>query len=202
VVSQAWLGYGQQKNFAQRLAKYDWVLNIDADEQVPLSLQKEILQALQQHPEAKGFSFPRKTFYLGRWIRYGGWYPNRLVRLAHRKFATWTEPSVHECLQVQGTVVALEEPLEHFSFDSIQDQVFTNVQFAQLAAQELKRQGKHSGIFKLLFKPVGKFFEVYLWKRGFLDGLAGFVIAMNAAYSVFLRYSFLLESKIRLSEDR
>ncbi len=201
VIDQSWLGYGKQKNFAQSLAKNDWVLNIDADERVPASLKHEILQAIQAHPEARGFSFPRKTFYLGRWIQHGGWYPNRIVRLARRQFATWTEPELHECLQVDGPVIELQEPLEHFSFDSIQYHVFKNLQFAQLAAQDLKHQQKKPSIFKLLFKPWGKFLEVYFYKMGFLDGLAGWVIAINSSYCVFLRYAFLLESKIRLSKD-
>lgn len=201
VVYNAWMGYGQQKNFAQSLATHSWVLNIDADEVVTLDLAKEIQEALTQvqngQVTAQGFYFPRKTFYLGRWIRHGGWYPNYLVRLAHRSYSSWTQPNVHEQLQVTGQVTGLSQPLHHFAFSSIQDQILTNLKFSHLGSQDLKKTGQQPSMGHLLFKPVGKFLETYILKRGFLDGLPGFIISVNAAHSMFLKYAYLSESDIK-----
>jgi len=201
VVHNPWPGYGKQKNFAQENALHDWVLNIDADEEVSEALQKEIVSTLKSathaSPQPVAFAFPRKTFYLGRWIRYGGWYPNTRVRLAHRAHAKWTEPHVHEDLVVSGPVAHLQSPLHHYAFDSIADQIHTNLNFAQLGARELLARGKNPGMLKMLFKPLGKFLETYVLKQGFRDGLAGFIIAVNAAHSMFLKYAFCFEETLR-----
>jgi glycosyltransferase involved in cell wall biosynthesis len=199
VVFNAWKGYGQQKNFAQDLASHDWVLNIDADEEVSPALRAELEGTLARvrsgQESAKGFSLPRKTFYLGRWIMHGGWYPNRLVRLADRQAARWTEPEVHEEWRVRGPVGRIKEPLRHYTFDGIRDQVLANVDFARLGASALRHRGTRASVGRLLLKPIGKFVETYFWKRGFLDGIAGFIISVNAAHSMFLKYAYLIESE-------
>ena len=139
---------------------------------------------------------PRKTFYLGRWIFHGGWYPNHLVRLADRRAARWTEPSVHEQLTVEGEIKGLQQPLEHYTFGCIQDQILTNLNFSKLGSLELIKRGQGASRFKLLVKPIGKFLETYVLKRGFLDGLPGFIISVNAAHSMFLKYAYLIEAEI------
>jgi glycosyltransferase involved in cell wall biosynthesis len=205
VFHNAWVGYGQQKNYAQRQSSNDWILNLDADETVSPELAKEIQEALSAvangSNQALGFAIPRRTFYMGRWIRHGGWYPNYLVRLADRRSARWSEPAVHESLEVQGEVARLTQAIDHFSFDSIYDQVVTNLNFSRLGSQELARRGKRPSLLKAILKPPGKFVETYLLKRGFLDGLPGFIISVNAAYSIFLKYAYLLESRIRKHAD-
>ncbi len=199
VFTHPWPGYGQQKNFAQSKCTHDWVLNLDADEEVPPELAQEINNALTQG-DCQGYLFPRKTFYLGRWIRYGGWYPNYLVRLANKKYAAWTEPNVHEELKVEGKLGTLQSPLNHYTFSSIQEQILTNVRYARLGSEELRLSGQSPSLIKLIFKPIGKFFETYLIKRGFLDGLAGFIISVNAAHSMFLKYANLFEARLRKLE--
>ncbi len=205
VMNNPWPGYGQQKNFAQKQASHDWVLNIDADEEISHELRQEIetqLGALGTSgstgkPEVQGFFFPRKTFYLGKWIRHGGWYPNHLIRLVNRKFAFWTEPHVHEELQVTGKVRGLKNALHHFAFYSIHDQILTNLKFSRLGSEALKQIGQQPSLRRLLMKPVGKFLETYLIKGGFLDGLPGFIISINASHSMFLKYAYLSEEQIR-----
>jgi glycosyltransferase involved in cell wall biosynthesis len=205
VFENPWPGYGQQKNHAQRQATHDWILNIDADEVVSPALAREIQDTLERvasgQEARKGFSLPRKTFYLGRWIRHGGWYPNYLVRLADRRAARWSEPEVHEALEVQGGIGRLKAALEHYSFESIQDQIVTNLRFSSLGGRELARRGQRPSLLKLLGKPAGKFVETYLLKRGFLDGLPGFIISVNAAHSMFLKYAYLFEGRIRQDAD-
>ena len=203
VIVQPWLGYGAQKNFAHRLATSEWVLNLDADEAVSEELAAEIqsfLRSPRSH-QAAGVAMPRKTFYWNRWIMHGGWYPNVLTRFSRKTLSTWTEPNVHEKLLVQGPVVQLSAPLLHYSFRSIEDQVTRNIRYAREGSAALLASGKNPHIGHLLLKPVGKFLECYLLKRGFLDGLAGFVIAINASHSMFLKYAFALERK-KGNEDK
>jgi hypothetical protein len=199
VVRNPWPGYGQQKNFAQAQARHDWVLNLDADEVVSGELAAEIRSALAQASAdgTRGFAIPRRTFYLGRWIRHGGWYPNRLVRLADRRHARWSEPSVHEALQVDGTVRPLHEDLLHYSFAGIQDQVLTNLRLSRLGYEELRRRGQRPSLLRLLLKPIGKFLETYLFKQGFRDGMPGLIISANAAHSMFLKQAYLFEEALQ-----
>jgi glycosyltransferase involved in cell wall biosynthesis len=193
VVQQPWLGYGQQKNFGMSQAKYDWVLSLDADEEVSSELRTAIAHflssdGLQNGKQYWGAAFPRKTFFLGRWIMHGGWYPNILTRLAHRKQSRWTEPKVHESLEVSGGVTILPADLFHYTFRSVGDQVRTNIKYAKFGALAAQAKGENGSLLKILLKPVGKFLETYVWKRGFLDGFPGFVISINAAHSIFMKY--------------
>lgn len=196
VLHREWQGYGSQKNFAQENAKNDWILNIDADEEVSPELATEIQEIFNnksKKSDFKGYRFPRKTFYLGRWIRHGGWYPNYLVRLADRRHARWTEPEIHEALQVSGSVGSLQSPILHYTFDDIEDQVRTNLKYARYGSNELRKKNQKRSLTRLLLKPLGKFIETYILKRGFLDGLPGLIISLNAAHSMFLKYAYLFE---------
>jgi len=203
VLFHPWQGYGEQKNFAQSQARNDWILNIDADEFVSPALAKEIQDELEKvglkQIDAVGFDIPRRTYYLGKWIRHGGWFPNYLTRLANRKVATWTEPRVHEAWVIQGKTSRLTHPLDHNSFQSIGDQILTNLRFSRLGSRELLEKGQKPSLLFLLTKPVGKFFETYVIKGGYKDGLLGFIISINAAHSMFLKYAFLFEDEIRKS---
>ncbi|MGK5087134.1 glycosyltransferase family 2 protein [Bdellovibrionota bacterium FG-2] len=204
VIYNPWPGYGKQKNYAQNQAKNEWVLNLDGDERVPAELANEIQAALRQtlantpgYKDLQAMCFPRKTFFLGRWIRHGGWYPNVLTRLGNRKHCQWSEPHVHEELEVNGRTQRLKNALDHFGFPSIHHQISTNLRLSKLGSEDLHRRGASGSLLKLLLKPFGKFVETYLLKFGFLDGLPGFIISINAAHSMFLKYAFLMEPKIR-----
>ncbi len=193
VLEHPWEGYGQQKNWALTQTTQPWVLFLDADEAVSPALKNELLEFVTGDGKWQGRSYggadmPRKTWFLGRWILHGGWYPNRLVRLVHREKGRWTEPAVHEQLQVQGETHHFSADLLHYTFKTVGDQVLTNVRFARLGARAAKTQGKASSLLHIIFKPIGKFLETYLWKRGFLDGFPGFVISVNAAHSIFMKY--------------
>ena len=190
VLLHAWEGYGQQKNWAMKQSKNSWILFLDADEEVSAELAKEIQDFVSRADahRLQGARLPRKTWYLGRWILYGGWYPNALVRLAKKDSAQWTEPAVHEELKVSGEVQQLQYDLYHYTFADVGDQVQTNIRFSRLGAQKARALGEKGSIFKILVKPIFKFLETYVWKRGFLDGLPGFVISVNASHSIFMKY--------------
>jgi glycosyltransferase involved in cell wall biosynthesis len=198
VIHNPWPGYGAQKNFAQSKVRHDWVLNLDADEDVPPELATEIQEAITtaDSRQLRAFRFPRKTYYLGRWVRHGGWYPNRLVRLSHRAHSRWTEPEVHERLLVHGAVGDLRAALNHYSFPTIESQVQTNLRFARLGSEDLRRKDRKPSFLKLLLKPWWKFVDTYFLRLGILDGARGFIISVNASYSMFLKYAYALESRL------
>jgi len=203
VIVNPWRGYGQQKNFAQAQAAHDWILNLDADEEVSAELAIEIQQVLERD-EGKnitGYSLPRLSKYLGRWIRHGGWYPNRLLRIANRKFGSWSEPEVHEEWIVSGAVMPLRHDLLHYPFLNIQDQVRTNLRYSAQGSDALRRMGKRKSLLRLLWKPIGKFLETFVIKQGFRDGIAGFIISVNAAHSIFLKYAYLFENSGKKNES-
>ena len=199
IYSEVWRGYGAQKNFAMSHAACDWVLNVDADEEITVELKKEILAAISSPNSFDGYAIARKTFFLGKWIRHGGWFPNYVMRLCKRKAGSWTEPEVHEVLKISGTVGRFNEPMNHFTFKNLNDQILTNVKYARNGARQFILSRPNVGLISLvtlaLAKPIGKFIETYFFKLGVLDGLRGFIISVNAAYSVFMKYVFALEEK-------
>lgn len=189
------VGYGQQKNKAAEYANHSWILNIDADEEVSPELADEIKKIISQNENSNSiYQLNRRTNYCGKWIYHGGWYPDLIKRLYHKNQAKWTEPFVHEELLPignSGQIGFLNGNLNHYSFPTIKSQVLTNVKYAELGAKELiKKKGKRPTFFEMLFRPIGKFFECYFIKLGLLDGAPGFIIAVNAAYSMFMKYSF------------
>jgi len=188
-----WAGYVDQKNFAVGLASCDWIISVDADEEVSESLKLEIKQILAGTPKETAFSIPRKTIHSGQWIRYGGWYPNRLVRLFRKSMGTWEGGSVHEFWKTSGEVGKMSSDLIHYSFESLADQVARNNLYSTLGAEALLESNKTFSCWKLIAKPITKFLETYLLKRGFLDGYRGFFISVSAAYSVFLKWAKLWE---------
>ncbi len=199
VEREPWRGYGPQKNHAMSLARNNWVLNLDADEALTPELQSEIEAVVlgKTVSQSSGYAIARKTYYMGRWIRFGGWYPNYVTRLARRSSAKWSEPQVHEELQVDGPIARLKNPMLHYTFSDIADQVRTNIRYALQGSEVLASRGVKGSVLLMLFKPIGKFLESYVLKQGFRDGLAGLVIAVNAAHSMFMKYAFLLERERR-----
>jgi glycosyltransferase involved in cell wall biosynthesis len=201
VVEHPWMGYTVQKQIALEKAEAEWVLSLDADEMVSIALAEEIQTAIDNAPQdVGGFSMPRLSFYLGRWIRHGGWYPDRKTRLVRKGRGQWVGEALHEKLVVDGRVLRLSQPLLHYVYRNISDQLATIDRFSSIAAGE---RGRASGLYVLagLGHAVGKFVECYLWKRGFMDGWAGLVIAMNSAWYVFLKHAKAWEMTLPDEDD-
>ncbi len=189
---QKFLGFRDQKQRATDLAKNDWILALDADEALSLGLSQEILQTFDTTPIQDGYRMPRLSFHLGRWIKHGGWYPDRQLRFFNRKKAKWGGGHVHEKIECEN-IGTLQNNLLHYVFRDLKHQVDANNRYSTLGAQDLYDHGKKFSLVKLLLKPISKFLETYVWKLGFLDGLPGFIISVGAAYSVFLKFSKLKE---------
>lgn len=139
------------------------------------------------------YRFQRRTQFCGKWIYHGGWYPDILSRLYHREKASWSSPHVHE--ELSGEFISnfhrLGGHLNHYSFPSVDSQIETNLKYAKLGAKKLK----DPFFVTMLIRPFWKFLECFLLKGGILDGKEGLVIAINAAHSQFMKYSFAYYSQ-------
>ena len=198
VIRGPWLGFGPTKKKAVEEARHDWILSIDADEEVPEALAQEIHEKRLSFDVHTAYQIPRLSNYLGKWIHYGGWYPDRQVRLFNRKFANWDQAEIHEKV-VATQYASLTSPFHHYVFRDIEHQVQTNNRYSTLLAAEMFKQKKSFSWFHYLTKPSVKFVECYFLKRGLMDGWVGFLISRNAAYSVFLKWSKLKELYLRES---
>jgi glycosyltransferase involved in cell wall biosynthesis len=196
VLDQAFLGHVKQKQLAVDSCSHDWVICLDADERVTEDLRDEIctlFTSTSQDSLANGYTVARKSFHLGRWIMHGGWYPDRNIRLFNKKHGFWGGVDPHDKIQVSGEVKNLKGALEHYVFKDLKHNVDTNNFYSGISADIFFNEGKKPSLLKLFFKPFGKFIETYFVKRGFLDGLPGFIISVGAAYSMFLKFAKLWE---------
>jgi glycosyltransferase involved in cell wall biosynthesis len=194
VIFNEWPGYVAQKQFAMEATFSEWILCLDADEEVSPALVKEIIKAMEDAgSEVCAFSMPRLSRYLGRWIRHGGWYPDRKVRLIRRGSGTWQGVDPHDKLVVTGEIRQLKNPILHHVYRGISDQVATINNFSEIYAE----QGSYRGgwfVVAGLFHAFGKFVECYFWKLGFWDGIPGLIIAVNSAWYTFLKHAKKWES--------
>lgn len=185
-------GYGQQKNFAASQAKHEWVFSIDADEEITPELKASILNVINNNESSKLYSVNRKTYFLDKFIRFGGWYPDNVPRLYRRAHAKFTQPKVHELLVTDdgSDAVVLSGALNHFSFPTVQSQVERNLKYAKLGALELLQKKGRPSLLSVFIRPCWKIFECAILKGGIIDGIPGIIIAINAGYSMFMKYSF------------
>lgn len=188
-----WTNFADQKNYANSLASYPWILSLDADERLSPELREEILQIKKGEPDCSGFSMPRRVFYLGKWIRHSGWYPDRKIRLFHKDKARWEGEYVHEKLIIEGKIQKLSGSIYHFTYRNISEHLDRINKFSDLGAQKLYVQRKKCRLYHLVFLPFFRFTKSYFLKAGFLDGFAGFVISALNGYSIFIRYAKLRE---------
>jgi glycosyltransferase involved in cell wall biosynthesis len=188
VIEHAWEGYSRQKNLAAEHAANDWILSLDADERLSIELAGAIAQwKSAPHTDVAALSMPRRAFYMGRWIRHSGWYPDRKVRLYNRRCCRWDNSVVHEGLTVNGRLSALTGDILHFPFRSWNDQLERANRYIELVTKDRRSSGSRGSVLKLLVAPPVVFMKAFFFRAGFLDGWRGLVIAYMAARYVFLR---------------
>jgi glycosyltransferase involved in cell wall biosynthesis len=193
VTTGPWRGYGKQKMRAAALGLHDWVLSLDADEALSEEAQKNLKEFLEKaDPKKAAYNFARKTWHLGKWLKHGGCYPDRQTRLFDKNQCQWSDTEVHEEL-IAPSVGHIKGDILHWSFRNVAHQIDTINKYSSLRAQDLKNQGKKFGYIKLVIKPFSRFIQNYFFKLGFLDGLAGFEVAMVSSFSYFLRLIKLKE---------
>jgi len=198
VHEQAWLGYRDQKNLALDRCSQPWVLALDADEEISPELKNEIIAFFEKGNDQRfvGARFPRKTWFLGRWIRHGDWYPDFQLRLFRRDRGRWKEP-IHEFVDLQGSTTTFSEKLLHYSFPSMNAYIDKINPFADEFFKKQHAQKKAWSLGATVTRPLWRFFRGYFLKRGFLDGFPGLWIAVATAFSTFVRYSRSYEQQTK-----
>lgn len=204
VESIGWEGFVASRNRALAEARHDWVLVLDADERVPPSLRKEILEALGRgDPAISGYRMPRLSHFLGRPVRHGTWYPDYKLRLGRRSRGLRAEGGrVHEVLVVDGVTEKFAAPLLHHPYRDLSDALRKASTYARLGAHDRFDRGARGSVTGLVLRPLVEFFRFLVLRAGFLDGLVGFYVAFLHASSYFLRAAFLLEIQRRPPVDR
>ncbi len=192
VIEKKWEGYYQAWSYAIGAAKGEWVLAIAADERVTEDLKAEIQETLK-NPVFDGYLIPRKSFFLGKWIKHCGWYPDRTLRLFRREKSYVTNKLVHEGFRVRGKIGLLRSHILHHTCPDLTTYLTKIDRYSSLKALELYQRGKRITPLELVFKPGARFLMMYLLRLGFLDGIEGFLLSVLSGFSVFLRYARLLE---------
>ena len=202
VIVRPWPGYAAQKTFAAEQAANDWIFNLDADERVCPELAAQLLKLKNEgDPSAAGFKMPRRTNYLGRWIKHSGWYPDYKLRLYDRRRARWRGEFVHESVQTDGRVDRLSGDILHYTVRRVSEHHLRLDRYTTLAAREMRSKGKSATLASLLFSPALAFIKSYFLKLGILDGVPGLTIARFAAHYVFLRNLKTWEKARRAASD-
>lgn len=197
VISRPWAGFATQKNFAVEQTTGDWVFSLDADEEASPELCEEIATAIADPQACDGYAIRRRNVFLGRWIRYGGLYPDWQVRLFRRGRGRFIERAVHESVSVAGTLGRLRGHLLHCSYEGVTDFFDRANRYSSLAADEWIREGRRVRARELVVRPLGRFVSMYVLQRGFLDGRRGLLLAALYAYYVFMRSAKIWEATRR-----
>ncbi len=196
IYQRKWVGINKQKEYAVSLAKNEWVFVLDADEVVSEELRREIKERLKlDKGKYDGYMVKRHTFYLGRWINHGGWYPDYKLRLFKKDRAYFVGEDPHDKIAVRGNVAKLKGEIYHFTYKNISDHIKTINSFSETVAKKMLEKGEKFVFAKMIFKPFIKFFETYFYKLGFLDGIPGLIISILSAYYIFVKYAKLWELK-------
>ncbi len=196
VIQRPWKGHVDQKSFALSRAQHEWVLLIDADERLSPGLIEVVKMEMSDDKGSwDGFFFPRRVYYLGRWIRHGEWYPEYRLRLFRKSKGAVVGEDPHDRVELVkgGRVKYLKEDLWHFTYKDIVHQVAQLNKFSSISAGEMAKRGRKFHLYQVLLRPLAAFVTGYILKRGFRDGIPGFIIAVVSSFHVFLKYSKLWE---------
>lgn len=186
VVTNPWPGFAEQRRFAIGQAKGDWVLSVDSDEEVSAELAREIPAAITSAGAVCGFWLPRRNQFLGRWMDHGPWSGDRVLRLFRRERGAVTDRQVHKGIQVDGETAALSAPLLHYTHRTIDESVRRLDRYTTLEARD--RAGRRRiRVVDVFVPPAGVFFEYYLVRGAWRDGVHGLVLsAITAMYKSVL----------------
>jgi glycosyltransferase involved in cell wall biosynthesis len=192
VIERDWPGHVAQKEFAIRAASHDWVLCVDADERISPELAAEI-EALraQGFDGACGYVVPRRSRYLGRWIRHGTWYPDWKLRLFDRRRGRWGGRDPHDRVEVEGATRRLRGELLHEPYRSFEEHLATIDRYTTTMAEQLHAEGRRAHLLDLVWRPPLRFLGFYVLRGGCLDGWRGLLLAYLAAHYVRLKYAKL-----------
>ena len=197
VYRHEWLGYIAQKNLIKDMASHPWILFVDADEEVSEKLKTAIVHELEsgECKEYSGYDFPRMVKYLGRWIVNGDWYPDVKLRMFRKDRGRCVGREPHDRVEVEGKVKRLNGCLYHYTYENIEDQVAAINGFSTITARGWHEENRVFHMEQILFRPIFKFVRSYFFRRGFMDGMPGLIIAVTTAFGVFVKYAKLWETR-------
>jgi len=198
VIHQAWLGFSRQKNLAIEKTSGDWVLSLDADEPIEPALAEEIRGIISSPDSLDGYRIPRKTFFLGKQMRHGGWYPDYNLRLFRRGKGRFEDRVVHEAIKVQGTIGRTRHALLHYAYPDLASYLSSINKYSSLAVSLMAEKGIDefkAGWVNILCRPALTFLLKYFIRLGFLDGKHGLVLNLFHSYYVFAKYAKAWEHK-------
>ena len=194
LIEQEFLGYVKQKNFALEHATHDWVVCLDADEELSDEAVRGIQDAVASNGEgAAGYRLDRITYFLGVWHDLGEWSGDWQLRVFQRSKGRWTGRDPHDRVEVDGQVRTLPGQIRHYNYRDLSDHLVTINQFSTRLAREMRDEGIRFRLVDLLLRPLGRFCKGYLLRRGFQKGLPGFLVSISTAYYVFMKYAKLWE---------
>ena len=188
-------GHIQQKNRALSYSTFNHILSLDADEALDQTLTKSI-QSIKNNWTKDGYTISRLTNYCGHWVKHCGWYPDVKLRLFDKTKGAWTGTNPHDKLELfngNQNTAHLTGDLLHYSYYTLSDHYKQVEYFTTIASKAFVSEGKKAPLYKLIINPISKFLDHYLFKLGFLDGKAGYLISKISAYATYLKYK-----KIRL----
>jgi glycosyltransferase involved in cell wall biosynthesis len=192
VYSEDWKGHIKQKNSALEKCRQPWILAVDCDEVVSPVLRRSIAQKVTSEA-IKGYCLNRRSFYLGKLLRYA-WQPDWKLRLVHKNLnPRWGGYDPHDVLIVEGSTAKLEGDLIHYSYKNLGDHYERLVKYARIVAESYHRNGRKFCWYNLIVNPLSAFVKKYVVRRSFLDGIQGLCVAMSSLIYVFLKYMFLWE---------
>lgn len=189
VIQRQWSGYADQKEFAVGQCTHEWILSVDADEVVTEELQKEILSAIQSNPSFNGFEIPRKSYFLGKWIRYGGWYPGYQLRLFRKSKTRMNHRPVHEGFLTEGEKGTFQSALFHYTYRSIHQYIEKMNDYTSLDSVNKLKNGKKISWIYFIANPLSLFLRMFISLRGYKDGFHGFLLAYYSAMSTLVLYA-------------
>ncbi len=190
-ITQPFLGYVKQKQFADLNASYDWILSIDADEELSVELQESI-KSFKKHPDKQAYQISRLNNYCGKWIKHCGWYPDRKIRLYKKGAGTWQGQKVHEKWELYDNTIKpgiLSGDLYHYSFNTIAEHVQQIAAYSDLGAQKAVENNRNISLLKMVVVPRWNFIINYFFRLGILDGYYGFIICRLMAVETFIKYA-------------
>jgi len=196
ILQRKYTGPADQKNWAIPQATHDWVLILDADEQVTPKLKNEIQTILQSNPSKDAYWIPRQSFFMGKKIRYSGWQGDAVIRLLQKNKCRYNQQQVHEEIITEGINVGhLKNKLNPFTYKNLNHYLAKVERYAEWSAKDHLKKTKKITLYHLWIKPLFRFIKHYFFQLGFLDGKVGFIISAIMAWSVFLRYSKMVDLK-------
>ena len=193
VVQEDWHGFGRQKNLAIELCTSEWVLSLDADEEVSEALAREIRHLLEGTPKADAYFLPRRNLFLGRWMRHGGYYPDPKLRLFRKGTAWFEESAVHETLQYSGATRTLQGDLIHYAYPTLENYIEHMNRYSTLGAKQAVAKGRTSRslpsfIWNVLLNPAATFLYNYILRLGLLDRREG--LLLHLYHSVYVSWKY------------